>query len=567
MIGKPFNDTILVMTKEARRLFDFFSQPKYLFCYALLILVMLLLRNPFSQRTLIPNLEPYPDTIHYLTPARSLVSGGPFKITREGRTVNQGVPPLYSLAVAPFYLVNSDVRMFYIANVFLTLVSLALFYLILKKITDDKWVIGLTLFLFATNFFVSWYPQWAMAENLVMPLFLGGVYLLLSKVNTTNLLLAGLIPISLFATKYANIPLTAVYSLLYLLKIIFDFRKDKKILFKKLGAYILVTAVLSAGIIAYGYFVNGLNFIAGLMGVIKATFGGISSGASTAPKVSNPWMSFIYLKTNLPQYLNALIGRNERFLWDFTPMVARWVGELGIVGLVMGCFSPKKTRFLFFSMVLMLLSEIIFMSTFYAVDMRYIYFAIPTLLFGFSLFFSNLKSVFKKAHMYFLFVLIVFAAFGYYFAGNAIRIKSQIVINVKYAETPWYYISVLKLNDYFVDKVNDKPFVISPMPPYYIDFYSNGNYRLLPLSLAQEFRSGKTIAWGDYDYSDLHAIYQELLKKGGKLYVSTYGLGNEAYLHKSFDDLNKDFKLTEVQNECYTQCKIFKLELKNAKGI
>jgi len=111
------------------------------------------------------------------------------------------------------------------------------------------------------------------------------------------------------------------------------------------------------------------------------------------------------------------------------------------------------------------------------------------------------------------------------------------------------------------------PYVISPMPPYYIDFYSNGNYRLLPLDKDQEFRQSKEAAWGYEDYSDFHGIYKKYLLEGYPVYVSTYGLGNEFYLHEAFDELSKDFKLTEVQNECYTQCKIYKLEFKNGKSI
>ena len=151
---------------------------------------------------------------------------------------------------------------------------------------------------------------------------------------------------------------------------------------------------------------------------------------------------------------------------------------------------------------------------------------------------------------------------GLYLTKNVIRIKSQIVINAKYAETPWYYISVLKLNAYFDEKKGIKPVVISPMPPYYIDFYSNGNYELLPLSTGQEFRSRMDLAWGEHDYSDLHKLYTNYLKNGRELYVSTYGLGNEAYLHTAYEALSEKFKTTEVYVDCYKLCNLYKVELK-----
>jgi hypothetical protein len=152
--------------------------------------------------------------------------------------------------------------------------------------------------------------------------------------------------------------------------------------------------------------------------------------------------------------------------------------------------------------------------------------------------------------------------------NNAIRIKNQIVLNLKYAETPWTYISVLRLNDFFTsDKVgNTKPVVVSSLPPYYIDYFSNGNYNLLPLSPAQEFRAQRNLVWGPGDYSDLHGLYETYLREGRSLFVATYGFGNEAYLHLAFDNLNKDFLLTEVDNGCYELCKIYKVDLRNAKS-
>jgi hypothetical protein len=284
-------------------------------------------------------------------------------------------------------------------------------------------------------------------------------------------------------------------------------------------------------------------------------------GTSAVSNASNSWMSMQYIKVNLPQYLDSLVGGRHRFLWDFTPIVAPWVGVLGILGLIAG-FFVSKTRLLFLVIAGLLFGEILFMSMFYALDIRYIYIAIPTLLLGFALFLSIVKDFFVKRKAYSMFLMLMLLMSGFYLAKNTIRIKSQIVINAKYAETPWYYISVLKLNAYFDEKKEIKPVVISPMPPYYIDFYANGNYELLPLSTEQEFRSRMNLAWGPHDYSDLHKLYTDYLKNGRELYVSTYGLGNESYLHAAFDALGKNFKMTEIYVDCYKLCNLYKVELK-----
>ena len=155
--------------------------------------------------------------------------------------------------------------------------------------------------------------------------------------------------------------------------------------------------------------------------------------------------------------------------------------------------------------------------------------------------------------------------FCFYVFNNALRIKNQISLNLKYAETPWYYISVLKLNEYFTDdKVIDgkKPVVISALPPFLVDFYSNGNYTLLPLSYEQEFRSAKEITWGPNDYTDLPKLYTKYIKEGYDVYVSRYGLGNEVYTNRDFEIIMKEFQLDLVWPGCYEQCNIYTVGLK-----
>ena len=254
-----------------------------------------------------------------------------------------------------------------------------------------------------------------------------------------------------------------------------------------------------------------------------------------------------------------------RFLWDFTPIVPVWVGVLGLFGLIAGVFF-KSFRFLCFALISLLFGQVIFISTFYAADARFIYHAIPTLILGFAISLSLASELFKRVKLQLVFFVLLFGLFAFYLTSNAIRFKKQIMLNLKYAETPWSYISIKKLNEYFTtDKIvgGKKPVVISASPPYLIDFYSNGNYHLLPLSKDQEFRSVKEIAWGPNDYSDLPKLYTKYIKDGYPLYVAKYGLGNEGYLHSSYQDVEQNFRLTEVVDGCYNVCDVYKVELKN----
>lgn len=480
-------------------------------------------------------------------------------IYREGRSAQTSVGPLYSLTLIPFYLINHDVRMFYFANILMSMVSLWLFFLILKKITEDKIIVGLTLFLFVTNYFNYWFPQWAMAENLLMPIFLFGVWLLMSKPTTKYIFGAALVTAAFYATKKASAPLTVVYGIMYLLKLLAGKNKLKNAVW-----FILFSVVIFLPLFWYQITYIGGNPLAVFSGLFNFfSKPGQVDGVVASVPVGSSWFSMSYLKINLPLYLKALVGDRARFLWDFTPIVSLWIGVMGLLGLFAAIFV-RRFRLISVALILLLFGEILFMSVFYAFDMRYIYHAIPTLLLGFAFLLSLLRDFLKRKKANKVFIGLILIIFGSYFLKNAIGLKSQIMINIKYAETPWYYISVLKLNDYFTeDKILDgkKPIVISPMPPYYIDYYSNKNYELLPLSNEQEFRKGMNEAWGIRDYSDLFKIYRGYLEEGRLLYVSTYGLGNEVYLHNAFDSLKSKFVLNEVYDGCYTQCKIYQVKI------
>jgi hypothetical protein len=277
------------------------------------------------------------------------------------------------------------------------------------------------------------------------------------------------------------------------------------------------------------------------------------------------WFSIGYFLNNFKAYFSALRGGSIRFVWDFRPIFSVWLGNIGLLGLLVA-FLSKKLRFVSLTLLVLLFGEIIAISLFYAQDARFIIYAIPVILLGFTFFLEILEKILIKSKIKKFFPLLIILILSFYCWENILRVKSQIVINLKYAEVPWSYVSVLKMNEYFqADKIvnGKKPFVISPMVPHYIDFYSNGNYNLLPLSDQQAFfkKEAKAV-WGDYDYANLLNLYEKLLKEGNNLYFARYGLGNENYLHAEWNKIANNFKIIKVFEGCYTQCDIFKIELK-----
>lgn len=533
-----------------------------IFSALLILLILLLYKDIFSARTLVPNFEPFPDTFHYIVPARSLLKGEGFTIVREGRSIIPYVPPLYSLVLLPGFIVNSDPRVFYFTNIILSIISVALFYLILRKITKNKIILVFTTFLYITNYFIYWYPALVMAENLILPLFLFSAWLILERIKPPLIFFAGLVAIGFYITKYASLPLTFVFLFSYLLKILITnnsrVNKVKNILILSLGFGIPTVAFI------FFEYSRGMNVLEPF-NVFQTIFHTIFPPKieNLSPLVPVPvWFSINFIKVNLPHYLNAITGGVERFLWDQTPIIPKVVGIIGLIGLFWGLLS-KKLRLLNFNLLIMNGFSILFISTFYAIDMRYIYPAIPTLLIGFAMFLTFILEKANTKRIKIIAYVLIIIGLSYYGLTNSLRLKNQIMLNLRHGETPWYYVSVLEMNRYFntLDLSGKKPILISPMPPYLIDYFSNGNYNLLPLSLEQEFRKSMAIVWGSNDYSDLTKLYTSYLKKDYSVYVSRYGIGNEGYLNTEFNNLGKNFNMNRVQSGCYGQCDIYKLNL------
>jgi len=534
--------------------------PHPLLVCSLILLTLLLFHNPYSKRTLVPNFEPYPDALHYVVPARSYINGDGFLISREGRGIKPSVPPLYSYLLIPFFLVNNDPRTFYFTNVLLSLCSLVFFYLILRRISKNYLIIGLSLLLYATNYFIYWYPTLAMAENLTLFLFLLNAWLLTIPLINPVIVFGAVVPFLFYLTKYANGPLTAVFLLATLVRIIFS-KKDKNQRHK----VIFLASLIFGALILY---VTTPNIITAITSVVRSIMPISQFGHNTtASSGTGGWFSMAYMTKNLPEYARAMLGGySVRFLWDSTPIIPFFVGLPALAGLIWGSIR-KDTRLLSLSVLCALVASILFMSTFYSLDMRYLNFAIPTLLLGFTIFLDTLGTLVHKKKQYrTIFTVGIVLVILAYMGTNAIRMKKQIMLNLKYAETPWYYLSVLKANEYFgkLPKTDKMPVLISSMIPYYIDFYSNGEYSLLPMSHHQEFRNNMRAAWGDFNYDDLIMLYKKTMYRGYDLYVDNYGLGNEAVLHEDFKKIADAFNLEKVAEGCYGACNIYKLHPKEA---
>jgi len=557
----------------------------WLFLITLITFLSLAYKSPFSERTLVPNFEPYPDTFNYLTAAQCMIKG-------QGRTLCRGdelkltpnVPPLYTYSIIPILLIKNDVRMVYYLNILLSISAFYIFYLIIKKLIQNPLIIALSLFLYATNYHLYWQPSLAMAENLLLPIFLSLVYLLIKPVSKKHIFVATILSLALYGTKYIAAPMSMVFCLLFLYKIIFTpvekTKNNKKQLFLPQGTLSRLTAIhlviyclgILTGLIsfeAYKIIFKAYHFLSSLVFNIGKPVG---SAASTPN--SFKWYSLSYIPKNLPIYLKSITGQSVRFLWHYAPLLPGFVAKLGLLGIVIQIrnqdelrnkkkFSgAKKAKFFSLSIIAIMAISILFTSTFYPVESRYIYFLIPILILGFAFFLQELSQLLLKVKFPFIkkyaFTLILIITGLWYVSQNILGWKNQVVLNLKYAETPWYYITVKENHNFFSQQnLEKKPYLISALTPYFYDFYTQNQFTLIPLTPAQDFFHQPKDVWGDYDYSDLIKLYEQLINEGNSLYLTNYGLGNEQRKHNDFQKIKDHFELEKVHTACHDACNIY----------
>lgn len=504
-----------------------------------LVLIVLLFRNPFSPNSIISNFEPLPDAIHYVNPALSFLKGNGLKIIREGRFVNTNVAPLYSISLIPFYFINKDPRMFYFVNLFYALISTGLFYLILKSITKNNLIVGLSLFMYVTNFIVFWYPQFAMSENMLFPVFLGSVLVLIKKVNKQNLIIAGLIPVILFATKYSAFPLSIVFVFLYLIKLRISKSGFNYYIF--FGTFIVMLFLIS---VVYEY-LRGINILQSI------------------------GLHFAYknFHDNFYQYLAGLMGGSLRVAKMDIKIIPVILGMLSLVCIFLN-LGFRKNRFISFSLFAYFMVLIILISNFYAEDGRYIFPLIPVMLISFAIFLTNIEEILKKIQRlnYFKPALCIVAC--YYFLAIVSPVKKELINNFMGSKTITAY-NVVSFYNKFFSSINTtpQPILITILSPFVIDFYTNNKYHILPLSKYVVFADTEESmdkVWGKNDYHDLIGLYKNYLKQGYPVYISNYLIDKNlaCYINKCFQTLKNIFIVTEVSKGCDNQCNIYKISLK-----
>ena len=535
--------------------------PLFLASFALFFL---LFRNPYSTRTLIPNFEPFPDSFHYVTVARCFIAEGTWNLCRSGLQTglpgsDPSVPQGYSLALLPGFLLSFDPRTFYFTNVFLSYLSVVLLYAILKKITKEPFIHALVLGITVTSYHFFWLPTLAMAENLLVPLFLLSCYLMLQKTTKKVLLATGTVSVAFYFTKFAYVPLVVTLVAVQFFKMALPNLRQKKYKQTLIATIILGLPILL--LLPFSY--NFAKSIAFLLRIITPKTQ--APGSST---VTNSYFGMSVFADHFSEYVQILLGHPARFLWDVRPWFSKLIGWLGFLGILSALIKPKHRTFALY-LGISTLAQTIFMSTFYAFDSRYIFTGFFAILLGLALLLDNISSQ-KRIQMLLkklsipkkLFVPGTTLILGIILLGSRLLpLKSQVMLNLKYAESPWWYLSIQEYNAFFSSRREEQAQLISLTSPYMVDFFTNNTYVVLPFDEQQDFNQKKLEVWGVPNNQSLLETYTQKLTNGEKIYLANYGIEASGQFKNTFKKYSETFELEKVHEGCFNLCNIYTVSL------
>lgn len=510
--------------------------------FLVIIFLVLAFKHPYSDRSLVGNLEPYPDTLYYSTPAWNLAHGDGFEMRYKNYTVKQEMPPIYSLYLVPFFAIFDDVRSFYFANIILGVLTLILFIKSWRTIFSGVYSIVLVTFLgflYVTNYYVYTLPSYMMAENISLFLLSLGVYLLVSKVSKYKVIIIPIITLLLILSKLSNLPIAIVIYLSALMLLIF--KKDHRILMSFFNSSLICGLIALMYFIKSGFLVGHKNFEDG------ATF------------------SFNYFAGGFRFYSKTLLGNETLFLWFRERLVHGILVPFAGLGLLIGSIQ-NKYRFISVFTALSIGALLSFMSMFPVHDARYIMVLLPLFLTAVGVCFHGI-SPFRYSRLIVGFAMVVIilvgmlTPYGGYRNGELgiMTLKRQLGINFRHRETPWNYKAVEHFNKYFnlIDKNN---IVLATfLPVYYINFFENDKYDLAPLSMSQEFFWYKNGLNKQMKISSIETYLKMKIKDGNRVYVTNAYVGNVAGWSGELEQIKKKFNARLVSRGCLDTCNIYKL--------
>lgn len=518
-----------------KRIIFYFKKYEILIVLVALCLIYLSLayKNPFSDNSLISNLEPYPDTLLYSFPAWNWVRGNGWNLGVKEKIVPISVPNTYGFYLVPFFKIFNDIRAFYYANMLLAFGTIIFFVLALKNIVQKNRVliIGYVGFLLVTNFYFFNQPQLVMTEMVnyfLVSLFL---FLISLKFKWKHLLPIVMLVVVTLSLKVSNMVLGGAFALSFFIKIFLEklrFLKNKKVLYF-LGLFSLLAFIIF--------------YLPKLLSLSSYAF------------------NLKYFLANFNFYYSCLSGGECRNLWYWQKMFSWEIFFLFISGVIFVLVSKKKKETILISLIPFVLL-IAAMSLFIDTEGRHVEFLILNMLFVLASFINTLFYNKKNVLIIVVCLLLVNILLTSYSLDRKeikiISLKKQVGLNFRHREDPWNYLCLKMVENFMMDKKDD--YFASFLPLYFFDAY-NVNFNYLPLAQNQDFMLDGRGLQKHYPLP-IKNIFEEILAGGKTIYLSDYysSNGREAW-RQEWNILVKNKKIEKVFQSPLDNCNIYKLEV------
>jgi hypothetical protein len=496
---------------------------------------LLAYKEPFTTKSLVPNLEPGPDVFYYSMPAWNLTHGNGFRMMAFGVEKEIVVKPLYGWLLIPFFKFFNDFRSFYFLNIGLGIISIIFFGLTIRKLFIKNYEVILMFLglILVTNFYFYNLPSLLMSENLVVPLVLIAGWLMVTKSSWINFGLLGLIVVLLWLAKSSNVPVIGVTLVFADIKFWRWQYLDQRRKIWLLGVVCLLGSICAVV-------------------VLKGKTGEIITDGT--------WFSIRYFGGNLKLFLHQFVGGEIRYLWYINKLIENWIGWMSILGLGIG-LMVRRHRFGVSFILAVIVVNVVFFSFFYSKEGRYMSTVVPIFLFGIGYLLEQINNKW---------MLVVVGCMVVFYLGQRITIngfterrattlKRQIMNNFRENEIPWNYVAIQEFNKFFSKKDTDCYFG-SILNAYFFQLLSNNNCHYLPITNSADFNLTKEQLKNlEKSNEELRQKYINLVNEGKKVYVSPYYGSASVLWENDYQKLVNNFNLTEVDDGCQGSCKIYKL--------
>ena len=509
---------------------------KFSIIFGVFLLIFLGLTLPaiFQKTHFLQNLEPYPDGILYALSARNFVQGEGMQLSYQGSELRYWVPRLYSIALIPGYLISTNSTTFYVYNVFLGLASLALLLYIVRTTTKSWVALVVAGLVYLSHTYILWLPSVPMAENLALPLFLAAVLGLVRMRDgwRYSLLAFGAAGL-LFLTKLS---LAGVIGMILLLLVVGLYQGLTKK--RRAASWIISGAVAIIFALQYG-----------------ETLLSLLSGES-------PFYGFRFLLGNLNAYGQMLLGSEGNFLWLRISLSS--IGVLGIFVFAVWQFLRSKAlewRRRGLILLALFLAQFPIMLIFYVADARYIILTVPIFALAAGWLSEFWLEFFKSRRQRSVFFLLVGLALIIQLWVQLPLVRQVVAANLLGRTVGWQREEIKEFDKVLVSE-SDEAYLITALPPFLVDAYSEGNYRVLPMSSSQEFLQKSQWVWGSdlepEEYPvDLNNIYGELLAEGKKVYISNAYISHSHEVVLDYEELQKTYSFELVSEGCLGTCNVY----------